>query len=130
MADENIVPTPEPAPMLPTKEEWHELAGEILEILKHSAKEYVDKQGVVDFLKDTSQRYAKWKWLAVRETNPVKKAEYEKNLEYVVLQVDIEVTRHAIVASKEAISILTKIVTAAGQFLLKLGPRLLGIPIP
>ena len=110
-------------------DELKPLAGEIFEVLKEGAKDYIDEQGVVDFLKDTSARYAKWKWKAMRTDNPALKAEYEENLRDVAAQVDIEIARHAIVANDEIKKFLIQIAKMAGGMLLKIGPKLLGLPI-
>lgn len=113
-----------------TKSPWSDLAGEILDILKQSAQDYIKEQGVEQFLIETAERYAKWKYKAIVATNPKKKKEYEDNLKDVLAQTEIEVARLAVASNKATLKLLTKIAQTVGKFLLKLAPSLLGIPIP
>lgn len=112
------------------KSPWSDLANEILDILKQSAEDFLDEQGVEQFLKETAERYAKWKYKAITTTNPKKRKEYEGNLKDVLAQVDIEVARLAVASSKATLKLLATIAKTVGKFLLKLAPSLLGIPIP
>jgi len=106
-----------------------DLANEIFILFKQSAKDYVKEQGVENFLKETATRYAKWKAKALFESDPVRKAEYEENLKDVTAQVDMEIARHAIVASRETINFLISIAKLAGEMLIKIAPKLIGLPI-
>jgi len=106
---------------------WEVLGEEIFTSFKEAAKDFIDEQGVKDFLKDTAMDFAKQKWKAESESDKDLKAQHEQNLLHLASQRGGEMDRYQVALNKEGKDFLTGLVQMAGGFLVKVAPKLIGL---
>lgn len=111
---------------------WKPLGQTILDIIKENLKEYWHLAGVSKFMEETADRFAKWKMLASVTEDVVKRAEYEGNIMDINAQIDIKIASALMDLDDSIKSLIKKVLTTVGTFLLKIAAPLalaaLGIP--